>query len=552
MEIDFQALVATFKAEAEEGLGHMEEALVALEGSPGDKKLLQIIFRVAHTLKGNAATLGYTGVTEFAHRVEDWLDLILKGQAHVDAYLISCLLSSVDLIRRLIADSIAGSVEMKDEHREALARLESHFGVTSSGPAEANPPIVERRSDAGRRLEDAQGRGDRTRTIRVDIDKLDRILNLTGEIAIARDRVRQMLAETPGGGRDEILEAHRDSDHLYLDLQELVMEIRMVAIGPTFRQYIRTVRDLVTSSEKQARLEIEGEEVEVDTAIVNLIRDPLTHMLRNAVDHGIETPDVRKAAGKDPCGRICMRAYRETGSMILQMSDDGAGLNRKSIEKAARAGGLIAEPEKMPDAELFELIFEPGFSTAEKVTDVSGRGVGMDIVRRNIEALRGTVTVDSEEGKGTIFTIRLPLTLAIIEGFHVGIGHETYVLPLDSVVECIEMPTTEPTGALQGVINLRGEPLPYIRLGQVLGTDGQNGHREQIVVVRQNDLRAGLVVDALYGESQTVIKPLGQIFKGLARLSGSTILGNGQVALILDVTRIVREFAIRKEERVHQ
>ncbi len=370
MEIDFAALVATFKAEAEEGLGHMEEALVALEDSPGDKKLLQIIFRVAHTLKGNAATLGYTGVTEFAHRVEDWLDLILKGQAQVDAYLISSLLHSVDLIRSLIADSIAGSVEMKDVHRDALARLESHFAGSSSGAAGTGLPVVERRSDAGRRLEDVQGRGERTRTIRVDIDKLDRILNLTGEIAIARDRVRQMLADMPGGDPEGILEAHRDADHLYLDLQELVMEIRMVAIGPTFRQYIRTVRDLVTSSGKHARLDIEGEEVEVDTAIINLIRDPLTHMLRNAVDHGIETPERRKAAGKDPCGRICLRAYRETGSMIIQMSDDGAGLNRKNIEVMARARGLVAEPEKMPDADLFELIFEPGFSTAEKVTDV--------------------------------------------------------------------------------------------------------------------------------------------------------------------------------------
>ena len=550
MEIDFDALIQTFKAEAEEGLAHMEEALVALEDSPDDKRLLQTIFRVAHTLKGNAATLGYSGVTEFAHRVEDWLDYILKGHAHVDSYLISCLLNSVDAIRTLIAESMAGSPEMKKAQHDTLARLEACFVAPSAETVGGNAPVVDRRSDSGRRLEDVTGWSERTRTLRVDIEKLDRILNLTGEIAIARDRVRQMLAGLPSGTGRAVLEAHRDSDHLHLDLQELVMKIRMVPIGPTFRQYIRTVRDLAKAAGKQVRLEIVGEEVEVDTAVVNLIRDPLTHMLRNAVDHGIEPPERRSAAGKDPCGRIWLRAYRETGSMIIQLSDDGAGLDRPAIEEIARAQGLAAEPEKMSDADLFDLIFQPGFSTAKRVTDVSGRGVGMDIVRRNIEALRGAVTVDSQEGKGTTFIIRLPLTLAIIEGFLVAVGPETYVLPLDTVVECVEMPATETNTGLQGMIYLRGEALPYIRLRHVLDTEGERGKREQIVVIRLNELRAGLVVDALYGESQTVIKPLGPIFNGLALFSGSTILGNGQVALILDVTRIVREFAVRKEERV--
>jgi len=275
------------------------------------------------------------------------------------------------------------------------------------------------------------------------------------------------------------------------------------------------------------------------------------HMLRNAVDHGIEPPEKRHAAGKDPCGRIQLRAYHETGNMVIQMSDDGAGLNRKAIADIARAKGLAAEPEKMPDADLYQLIFEPGFSTAAKVTDVSGRGVGMDIVRRNIEALRGTVALDSEEGKGTTFTIRLPLTLAIIEGFLVGVGEEIYVLPLDAVVECIEMPVSEASDRLEGMINLRGQALPYIRLRHVLGAQGESRRREQIVVVRHNDVCAGLVVDALFGENHTVIKPLRQIFTGVGRLSGSTILGNGKVALILDVTKIVREFALRKDERVH-
>ena len=550
MEIDFDALLQTFKAEAEENFGRMEEALVALERSSGDKELLHTIFRVAHTLKGNAAALGFTGLTEFAHRLEDCLDRLLKGTAQAGTGLITGLLRSVDAMRDLLSASLAGNVEMQNSHRELLESLaeDSSTRPAASSVADHPPQEIERRSLPGRRKDDAQQWSERTQTLRVGIDKLDRMLNLTGEIAIARGRIRQMLDELEGRSGEEVLEVHRDSDRLFLDLQELVMKIRMVPIGPTVRQYIRTVRDLATSSGKQARLEIEGEDVEVDTTVVNLIRDPLTHMLRNAVDHGIETPERRQAAGKDPCGLIRLRAFHETGNIVIQLMDDGGGLNRKRIAERARSRGLLADPEKLTEAELYRLIFEPGFSTADKVTDVSGRGVGMDVVRRNIEALRGTVTVESQEGAGTTLTIRLPLTLAIIEGFLVGVGDETYVLPLDVVVECVEMPASERrNGASQGVINLRGRPLPYLRLRHWFGNEGGESPREQIVVVEHHELRAGLVVDALFGENQTVIKPLGKVFQDLSGVSGSTILGNGRVALILDVPAIVRDLSLASQ-----
>jgi two-component system, chemotaxis family, sensor kinase CheA len=550
MEIDFDALLQTFKAEAEENLTRMEEALVALENAPGDKELLHTIFRVAHTLKGNAAALGFTGLADFAHRLEDCLDRLLKGKTRAGVELITALLKSVDAMRELLEGSLAGNVEMQENHRELLLTLteESTHEPEKGGTEIQGPPPTERRSNPGRRREDSQGWSERTQTLRVDIDKLDRMLNLTGEIAIARGRIRQMLAELSGGMGEEVLEVHRDSDRLFLDLQELVMKIRMVSIGPTFRQHVRTVRDLATSTGKQARLEIEGEEVEVDTTVVNMIRDPLTHMLRNAMDHGIETPEQRRQAGKDPCGEIRLRAHHETGNIVIQLSDDGAGLNRQRIADRARMRGLVADPEKLADSELFRLIFEPGFSTAEKVTDVSGRGVGMDVVRRNIEALRGTVTVESEEGAGTLMTIRLPLTLAIIEGFLVGVGEESYVLPLDVVVECVEMPASEcHNDAAQGVVNLRGKLLPYLRLRRWFGAKDAGSRREQIVVVEHHEMRAGLVVDALYGENQTVIKPVGKVFQRLPGVSGSTILGNGRVALILDVPAIVREVSQRAE-----
>lgn len=541
MEFDFEALIQTFKAEAEENLGRMEESLVALEDSPADHELLHTIFRVAHTLKGNAAALGFTGLTEFAHRLEDCLDRLQKGTAQAGTGLITALLKSVDAMRELLSSSLAGQVEMQDVHQDLLRVLAEESGVTprTAPGSEAVRPAAPLRNSPGRRKEDVTEWSERTRTLRVDIDKLDRMLNLTGEIAIARGRIRQMLAELTGRSGEEVLEVQRDSDRLFLDLQELVMKIRMVPIGPTFRQHNRTVRDLANSSGKQARLEIEGEDVEVDTTVVNLIRDPLTHMLRNAVDHGLESPERRQAAGKDPCGLIRMKAFHDTGNIVIQISDDGGGLNRARILENARTRGLMTKAE-MSDSELFRLIFEPGFSTADKVTDVSGRGVGMDVVRRNIEALRGTVTVESKEGAGTTITVRLPLTLAIIDGFLVGVGEETYVLPLDVVVECVDLPESERcNGASEGMINLRGKSLPYVRLRHKFSRDSADSAREQIVVVQHHEMRAGFVVDSLYGENQIVIKPLGKIFQGLPGVSGSTILGNGRVALILDVPAIV-------------
>ncbi len=550
MEFDFDALIQTFKSEAEENLGRMEEALVALEDSPGDHEILHTIFRVAHTLKGNAAALGFTGLTEFAHRLEDCLDRLLKGTAKAGTGLITALLKSVDAMRDLLSASLAGNVEMEAAHKELLVHLaeESSASLAKAGPADPARQALIPRNSPGRRKEDAQEWSERTRSLRVDIDKLDRMLNLTGEIAIARGRVRQMLDELAGHNGEDILEVHRDSDRLFLDLQELVMKIRMVPIGPTFRQHVRTVRDLSTSSGKQARLEIEGEDVEVDTTVVNLIRDPLTHMLRNAVDHGIESPERRRAAGKDPCGLIRLLAFHDTGNIVIQLSDDGGGLNRKRILEQARSRGLLTKTDKLSDTELYRLIFEPGFSTAEQITDVSGRGVGMDVVRRNIEALRGTVTVETKEGVGTTLTNRLPLTLAIIEGFLVGVADESYVLPLDVVVECVEMPASERhNGEAHGVVNLRGKSLPYLRLRHLFTGQCESPSREQIVVVEHHKMRAGLVVDALYGENQIVIKPLGKLFQELPGVSGSTILGNGRVALILDVPSIVAKAAASLE-----
>jgi len=371
------------------------------------------------------------------------------------------------------------------------------------------------------------------------------MLDLSGEIAIARGRLAEML-ERGEASHSELLEAHRETDRLYLDLQELIMKARMVPIGPSFHQHLRTVRDVATLRGKQARLVIEGEEVEVDTAVVEYVRDPLMHMVRNALDHGIEAPEARSAAGKDPCGRLLLRAFHEAGSMVIQVADDGKGLDKKRIAEKAAAMGLVPEGARLSDEDIARVLFEPGFSTAEKVTDISGRGVGMDVVRRNVEALRGSVSIESELGKGTTVTIRVPLTLAIIQGFKVGIGDEAYILPLDAVVECLELPPEETASARPcGVVNLRGKPLPYLRLRDHFSLAGARPPRENVVVVQHGAQTAGVVVDALHGESSTVIKPLGTMFKGIPGVAGSSILGNGRVALIMDVAGLLRE-ALRR------
>jgi two-component system chemotaxis sensor kinase CheA len=324
-------------------------------------------------------------------------------------------------------------------------------------------------------------------------------------------------------------------------LQELVMKVRMVPLGRTFQPFARSVRDLAQATGKQVRLELAGEDVEVDTTLAELVRDPLTHLVRNALDHGLETPEARQAQGKSPTGTLALRAFHEAGSVVVQVSDDGAGLDRARVAARARAHGLLGPDEALEEAALLRLIFEPGFSTAERVTELSGRGVGLDVVRRNVEVLRGSLSVESTPGQGTTFTLRLPLTLSIIEGFSVGVGAETYVLPLEHVLECVELPADERPASRTGVLNLRGGPLPFLRLREHFGLGGERPPRESVVVLRHGAGRAGLAVDLLLGQGQTVIKPLGQLCQGLPGLSGSTLLGDGRVALILDVPALLEQ-----------
>jgi len=529
---DRDLLLQTFLTEAAEHLRALEEALVALEARPDDAELLNGIFRVAHSLKGDALMVGFPRIAEFAHDLEDLLDRLRDGALAVQGELISLLLRAVDVLRALLAAAAAG----QDTIPADLEATQAALAAACAGPAgEAAVPAEHSVAKIGAVTGEAG-------TLRVDVAKLDRMLNLTGEIAIARGRVAQMMANLPAHIGQEILEAHRDADRLQMELQEQVMKARMVPVGPFFRQYARTVRDVARAHGKAVRLVIEGDEVEMDTRVVERLRDPLTHMIRNSIDHGIESPELRAALGKPREGCLTLRAAHDGGLIVIEVRDDGAGFNRQRIAARARSTGVAPAPEQLPDAELLALVFAPGFSTAETVTDLSGRGVGMDVVRRNIEGLRGTLAIASADGEGATITVRLPLTLAIIDGFGVGVGDETYVVPLDAVLECLALPPeSHRDGDGHGVINLRGEPLPYLRLRDRFNATGAAPQREHVLVVQHAGGRAGIAVDALYGERQAVIKSLGAGLDGLSGLSGSTILGDGRVALILDVPALLRE-----------
>ncbi len=541
MEIQRDVILKSFVVETGEGLAQMEEAILELEERPEDGELIQTIFRVVHTIKGNVSILELPKLQAFAHTFENLLDEVRGRSLSVTPEIINLMLASLDVLREMSASAAEGRDETSARAREVLGRISKC--IEGRAPASPERTAEENGSGAETGAPRTAHANDSLRSLRVDVAKLDRLLDLTGEIAIARGRIAQLLENPGAADLEAIRETSRAADALHTELQETVLKARMVSVGPLFRQYSRTVRDLAKAHGKLARLQIEGEEVEVDTSVIEHLKDPFLHMIRNAIDHGIETPGIRKRKGKAASGTVTVRAAHEAGSIVIEVTDDGAGLNRERICEVARKRGIFAEPEKLADQELFQLIFEAGFSTAGAVSDMSGRGVGMDVVRRNVQALRGSAFITSEPGAGSSVHIRLPLTLAIIEGFGVGVGEDTYVIPVDQVIECVELPAKERnSGCVTGVLELRGEPLPYVQLREHFQSSGARSMRQNVVVVQHDANRAGLAVDRLYGATQTVIKPLPHVFRNVPGVSGSAILGNGRVALILDVPALMRSF----------
>lgn len=384
--------------------------------------------------------------------------------------------------------------------------------------------------------------------IRVDATKLGHLINLVGELVISSAAMNLIVERH---GLSDAGDVAASMNALVSSIRDTALELRMVQIGETFSRFKRVVRDVSKELNKDIELYISGGETELDKTVVEKINDPLTHLIRNALDHGIESPAQRLAAGKPAQGTVQLNAYHESGHIVIQIADDGAGLNSEKILNKALANGLIKPDHDLSQQEIHNLIFAAGLSTKDQATNLSGRGVGMDVVKKNIEALRGSVEIDSIEGEGTTISIRLPLTLAIIDGFMVGTGQERYIIPLSMVDECIEMNANEcEIDEIQHYINLRGQVLPYLRLGdyfhnQITDIDRK---RESVVVVKFGQTKAGFVVDELHGEHQTVIKPLGKVFERLNGITGATVLGDGNVALILDVQGLIQA-AIKNKSR---
>jgi len=432
------------------------------------------------------------------------------------------------------------------------------------------PAVVEAALQKQKQVKESKGDA---ALIRVNAETLDEHINLIGELIIASASINLLALKS---GVPEQIEAASVMNRLVENVRDSALQLRMVQIGATFNKFQRVVRDVSKEIGKDIQLQISGAETELDKTVVEKIGDPLTHLIRNSMDHGIESAEVRLARGKPAQGTLRLNAYHDSGSIAIEVTDDGGGLPKQRILAKAIERGLVKPDQVLSDNEIHNLIFEPGFSTAEQVNNLSGRGVGMDVVRRNITALRGSTEIDSIEGVGTTIRIRLPLTLAIIDGFLVGVGASSFVVPLEMVEECVEL-TQEEIDASQGRdhLNLRGELLPFIRLKDlfdipepptaVLDDEEEEGEkleidpelafllqpvkRENVVVVNYAGHRAGLVVDTLQGEYQTVIRPLGAVFNGIEGISGFTILGTGHVALILDVPGLVRRVAGRDGRR---
>lgn len=377
--------------------------------------------------------------------------------------------------------------------------------------------------------------------IKVPADKLDHLINLVGELVIASAGANMIATAC---AQAAIMESLQGMGRLTEAIRDSAMQLRMVPIGELFHRYQRVVRDAGKNLGKEIDLAIDGAETELDKSLVEKLADPLLHLVRNAVDHGIEVASQREACGKSRAGRIRLAAWHDSGSVWIEITDNGRGLDLEKIRSKAIAAGLLSEDDRPSDHAIYNFIFEPGFSTVEQVTALSGRGVGMDVVRRTIQALRGEISIQSQSGQGTSFRIRVPLTLAIIEGFLLRVGAHGFVVPLDSVLECIEW-REEFTIPGSDCFKLRGEALPCMRLSDLFDLDAPPARRDNVVVVRCGNQRMGLVVDQLAGQCQTVIKPLGELFQPLKGIAGSTILGNGEVALILDLQGLLELQTLR-------
>ncbi|NWL80530.1 chemotaxis protein CheA [Pseudomonas taiwanensis] len=579
-----------FFEETEEHLASLELLLLGLDLQQPDAEELNGIFRAAHSIKGSAGMFGFDDLTAVTHELETLLDRIRSGQMALRADMVDLFLQARDVLMRLLDAHRRQCPDPNVPVEETVTRLRglldaaptpdetADFGFFDDAPGmpeaaadddfgffdDAPGTPVQENSDAFGLFDDAPGTPaliaveppkpapaavpvaskpatgeNESSSIRVSVEKIDSLINLVGELVITQAMLGQLGGALDPSQHERIHQALAQLEHNTRDLQESVMSIRMLPISFIFSRFPRLVRDTSARLGKQVELVLQGEHTELDKGVIERLSDPLTHIVRNSIDHGIELPETRLAAGKPASGTVRLGAFHQGGSIVVQISDDGRGLDRERILAKAREKNLAVH-DGMSDTEVWQLIFMPGFSTAEVVTDLSGRGVGMDVVKRNIQAMGGRIDIDSAAGLGTRISIRLPLTLAILDGLIVAVARTHYVIPLTYIVESLQPKAADirGLGGEEGaVIRVRGEYLPLLSLHDLLGEATPPLPAEQsIVVILEADGRHfALLVDDLVGQQQVVIKSLEQNFRRIDGIAGATIMGDGSVALILDV-----------------
>ena len=531
-------LLSDFVLEAREHLAAIECRSLALEQNPGDAEAINSIFRAFHTIKGLAGFLELGAVREVSHNVETVLDLARNGELTVTSHVIDVVLESTDYLKGCVSavDSRVHGHETPaaPDYSGLLDRIRSLMTGGADAPSARHPQTPP---------EEAKAVKEEAKAVKVDTGKLDYLVDMAGELVIAQSMVRHD-PDLATLGSPRLQRNLAQLARITAELQKTSMSMRLVPIGQLFQRVARQVRDLARKMGKPTDLEIGGEETEIDRTIVEELADPLMHMVRNSLDHGIEDPGGRAACGKNPVARIGLRACHQAGHIVIEISDDGRGLDAERIRAKAMEKGLVGNPEHLTENEAFHLIFEPGFSTAAQVTDVSGRGVGMDVVRRQIQKLRGHVEIQSRAGQGATFTLKVPLTLAIIDGLVVGVGSERYIVPLFAVREMFR-PAQDAIFTVQNrseMVMVRGSLLPVIRLYRRFGVQARSEDPCQglLIVAEGEGQHFCLMVDELIGKQEAVIKSLGDTFKNIAGIAGGAILGDGRVALILDLAGLIK------------
>ncbi len=671
MNLDFLDMLDGYKAENDELLQKMEDALMEIQEDGMDDENINAVFRAAHTIKGSSGMFGIDYIVDFTHIAENLLDKIRNHKIEINDDIIQLLLACKDQMQTLIdfvmsdpegepneeiqADSQTLIYELKEclgeketvkkesvqEEKKAETseitsensldkyqinikfsedtfkhgfdtytfihylqeigeikeittdtqaiplfdaieplqcymsyQIELHSSQTIKVIEDAfdfvkekseisiinlsapTPPIVEKIEEKKDEIKKVKKttKGHtavkQTNFIRIEANKIDTLINLIGEMVIANAAVMQKATDSK---ISDLVESVSTVTRMLEEVRENAMQIRMVPIGDTFNKFKRIVHDTANKVGKKVDLVINGGDTELDKTVIEKIADPLVHLIRNSVDHGIEAPELREESNKPQTGVLQLNAYHDAGAIAIEIVDDGKGLDANLLLAKGIEKGLVNEGDELTQKEIFNLILQPGFSMAKEVTDISGRGVGMDVVQRNISDLHGTIEIDSQKSKGTKITIRLPLTLAIIDGFLTKVGDTNMIIPLDMLVECIELSkNTKSQMKRNSYINLRGSVLPLLNISEYFKIPQSPLARSNVIVIQYGEQKMGIIVDELLGELQTVIKPMGQLFKKLKYFSGSTILGSGEVALIMDIPVMIGMMESKQQEQIAQ